>query len=558
MERCGKRQSARLSCFNFTPSPEHINATSMITRRIALCSRNAGYVRPCKSIRYNGKLSQRRLSTTYNAPTAATHAVPSTVSPLASITSELDKLTPRFDVPADSIEIIKSPNEFYETLKLKIANAQRRVYLSTLYVGKTEHELIDTIRTALKANPDLTVSVLTDYLRGTREEPNTSCASLLASLVADFPDRVEVRLYHTPNLTGIRKAILPKRINEGWGLQHMKLYGVDDEIIMSGANLSDDYFANRQDRYHVIKSKEVTEFFFRVYQTVASLSYRVLPSNSEDGGFQVDWPESNVSTAPLADPKAYITAATKALAPFTKAPAPSLVKNENSSSDTHIYPLLQLTPLLKPDTSTELPALTTVLQLLGTPALAGSKWTFTAGYFNMTSQTRKLLLDSKPSSATVIAASPWANGFYGSKGVSGMLPAAYTHLSRRFLNAVSSAGLTDAIALKEWRKGTVNTPGGWTYHAKGIWITLPGQDNPSISLVGSSNYTKRSYSLDLEANTMIVTSNPRLQRRLGEEEKWLQEYATVVTRDDYAKTERRVGLHVRIAMWIVTLVGGAL
>lgn len=41
-------------------------------------------------------------------------------------------------------------------------------------------------------------------------------------------------MYHTPNLTGLRKAILPKRINEGWGLQHMKLYGMDDEIIMSG------------------------------------------------------------------------------------------------------------------------------------------------------------------------------------------------------------------------------------------------------------------------------------------------------------------------------------
>lgn len=27
---------------------------------------------------------------------------------------------------------------------------------------------------------------------------------------------------------------MPKRINEGWGLQHMKLYGFDDEIILSG------------------------------------------------------------------------------------------------------------------------------------------------------------------------------------------------------------------------------------------------------------------------------------------------------------------------------------
>jgi phosphatidylserine/phosphatidylglycerophosphate/cardiolipin synthase-like enzyme len=41
-------------------------------------------------------------------------------------------------------------------------------------------------------------------------------------------------MYHTPNLTGLRKKIIPKRINEGWGLQHMKLYGIDDEIIISG------------------------------------------------------------------------------------------------------------------------------------------------------------------------------------------------------------------------------------------------------------------------------------------------------------------------------------
>jgi len=379
---------------------------------------------------------------------------------------------------------------------------------------------------------------------------------LLASLIDEFgSERVEVRMFHTPNLTGIRKAVLPKRINEGWGLQHIKLYGVDDEIIMSGANLSDDYFTNRQDRYHLIRAKEVTDYFFRVYRTVCDLSYRIVPSNSGLSGFVLDWPVENVQPAPLADPKGYIVSATRALAPLA---TPPTSKASKPGIDTHIYPLLQLTPLLKPDTSTELPALTSILRKLGTPAFEGSKWTFTAGYFNMTPEVRQLLLQSKPKSATVVAASPWANGFYGSKGISGMLPAAYTHLSRRFLDAVSGAGLSNQITLKEWRKGTVNTPGGWTYHAKGIWITLPGQQHPSISLVGSSNYTKRSYSLDLEANTLIVTSNPDLQRRLGDEEKWLQEYATTMTRDDYAKTERRVGLHVRIAMWIVTLVGGAL
>lgn len=335
----------------------------------------------------------------------------------------------------------------------------------------------------------------------------------------------------------------------------MKLYGIDDEIIMSGANLSNDYFTNRQDRYHIFKSKAITDWFGNLYGSVASLSYRVLPSDKEESGFTALWPETNIQPAPLDDPKRFIEAATKTLQQYTELPPMSAA---SQSGDTQVYPLVQLTPLLKPDTSTELPALTGILRKLGTPGFAGSKWTFTAGYFNMTPEVRQLLLQSKPSSATVVAASPWANGFYGSKGVSGMLPAAYTYLARRFLDAVAREGLSKQISVKEWRKGTVNEPGGWTYHAKGIWLTLPGQEHPCISLIGSSNYTKRSYSLDLEANTLIVTKNPDLQRRLGEEEKWLQEYATPMTRDDYAKTERRVGLHVRLAMWIVTLVGGAL
>jgi CDP-diacylglycerol--glycerol-3-phosphate 3-phosphatidyltransferase len=107
--------------------------------------------------------------------------------------------------------------------------------LSTLYIGKSEKELIETLQEALRKNPDVKLSILTDALRGTREAPDPSSASLLAPLVEEFgADRVEIRMYHTPNLTGLRKQYIPKRINEGWGLQHMKLYGVDDEIIMSG------------------------------------------------------------------------------------------------------------------------------------------------------------------------------------------------------------------------------------------------------------------------------------------------------------------------------------
>lgn len=98
-----------------------------------------------------------------------------------------------------------------------------------------DHAQISTLQQALRANPRLRLSILTDALRGTRESPESSCASLLAPLVQEFgAERVEIRMYHTPNLTGLRKKYIPKRINEGWGLQHMKLYGFDDEIIISG------------------------------------------------------------------------------------------------------------------------------------------------------------------------------------------------------------------------------------------------------------------------------------------------------------------------------------
>ncbi|CVL13247.1 probable phosphatidylglycerophosphate synthase PEL1 [Fusarium proliferatum] len=471
---------------------------------------------------------------------------------LAPFVTELDRLAPSFDVRGEQIQIIRTPAEFYETLKDRIRKAQRRIFLSTLYIGKSEKELIETLQEALRKNPDVKLSILTDALRGTREAPNPSSASLLAPLVEEFgADRVEIRMYHTPNLTGLRKQFIPKRINEGWGLQHMKLYGVDDEIIM--ANLSTDYFTNRQDRYHLFASKAVTDHFWKIHSGVTSFSFLVQPS-TEPTGFTLSWPENNSAPSPLEKPQSFIKSTTSTLQTLLHPTA----KPENEISDTRVYMLGQMSQVMKPDTSTELPVITHILKTLALPEYRESSWTFTAGYFNPAPSLTKLLLNTASASNTVITASPEANGFYKSKGVSGLLPDAYTLLARRFVHRVHHQGRDDDITLKEWRYGVVGQPGGWTYHAKGLWVTMPGDKNPAMSIIGSSNYTKRSYSHDLEAGALIVTRDEGLKGRLGEEQLWLQEHATKATRDDFARTERRVGLKVRVAMWIVSLVGGAL
>ena len=484
------------------------------------------------------------------------------VSVLAGLKTELDRIAPRIDVRADQIEVIDGPREFYETLKTKIKGARRRIYLSTLYIGKSEHELISTVRDALHSGPDLKVSILTDALRGTRESPDASCASLLAALVAEFPERVEVRMYHTPNLTGLRKRFIPKRINEGWGLQHIKLYGFDNEVMLSGANLSNDYFTNRQDRYHVFSSKTVTDYFAKIHHAVCSVSFLLEPA-CNPSSYTLVWPFSNPAPSPLINPRAYISITTALLEPLTN---PS-TSPSTSQSSTFLYPLISHPPTL----NTELPALKT---LLSTPL---HHYTFTAGYFNPHPLVTAALLacSSAPASTpgTILTASPLANGFFGSAGVSGLLPAAYTYLSLCFLQASRSANLQ----LREWQRGVVGTEGGWTYHAKGLWVTLADafpkssqtisdrqnedgntSPTPSATLIGSSNYTTRSYGLDLEVGVMVVTTDPALKEKWKREEENLLAPSREVTEKELSGEERRAGWKVRAAMWIVRVVGGSL
>ena len=340
-------------------------------------------------------------------------------------------------------------------------------------------------------------------------------------------------------------------------------------MLCSSANLSSEYFTNRQDRYYLIASKRVTNYFASLHHAICTLSYVVQPDSTVDCSYRLQWPESNQAPAPLDDPSGYIACSSKLIKPLISTTSAERQDDLDSIHDTIVYPLSQLTPLLRPDTSTEYVGIMAILRHLASD-LPGSCWTFTAGYFNIRPEIRSLLLASRCSRGTIITASPWSNGFYGSKGISGLLPSAYTLLSRQFLESVhrspnspstlaaTSSSSSPSIVLKEWRRGTIGQPGGWTYHAKGLWITLPHESYPSITLVGSSNYTQRSHSLDLETNLLVLTRNADLQRRLQREKDLLQEHARLMHLDEFQSSDRRVGFHVRLAMWIVSLVGGAL
>lgn len=461
---------------------------------------------------------------------------------LTTIFQQLDAIAPRFVLKQGDITILSAPDEFYTTLKDKISQANKRIFLSSLYIGKTQKELIACLDSALSKNKDLQVYILTDALRGTREAPENICsASLIVPLVEKFgKHRIDVRMYHTPHLAGFSKSIAPKRFNEAYGLQHMKLYGFDDEIILSGANLSNDYFTDRQDRYYIFTSKLLTNYYYDIHDAIASISYQVLPSTQLKQGFRLSWPTSNKSCEPHMNLQRFISDTSFLLDPLLKQHKLSSFEEftDTNDFDTIVYPVSQFTPLfpLQNDNSTEKPALLRLLSFLDSPSI---RWWFTAGYFNMLPQIQDRLINGK-ALGSVITASPKANSFYKSPGVSYYLPEAYLLFAKRFLEEVYRVGKSKLITVYEWQNGIVNTKGGWSYHAKGLWVTVPDEEEPSITVIGSSNYTKRAYSHDLESNAIIITKDKRLKAQMKQEINNLMKYALKLELSDFqpkAKSE---------------------
>lgn len=399
----------------------------------------------------------------------------------------LELISPKFLVPSSRIKILHEPKDFYTHLCNRIRTAESRVFLASLYLGKAESQFIDVISEALKNNSKLQVYVLVDALRGTREAPETCSANLLSPLAARFPSRVRLAMYKTPKMNWITSKLLPKRINEGVGLQHMKLYGFDNEILLSGANLSQDYFTNRQDRYISIDDQKVSDWFFRTHQEVSNLSYKLVPADNEQK-FTLEPPSRSEVLRSRAHLKDLIT---------PRSHEPSSVSNVNNEVHTEVYPVCQFTPL---GLGNEHEALMRVIQHFNEPNKYS--WLFTAGYFNVEPKIGAQLGGTQ--NGEIILASPEANGFYGSKGISGLIPHYYSILAWKYLHKILPS---NNIKVREWRRGVVNQPGGWSYHAKGLWAfarnTKGAEPIPMITYIGSSNFTRRSYKHDLECGAFL-------------------------------------------------------
>nr|XP_031541666.1 CDP-diacylglycerol--glycerol-3-phosphate 3-phosphatidyltransferase, mitochondrial isoform X4 [Vicugna pacos] len=456
-------------------------------------------------------------------------------------------------------------------MKGQIKAARRRVVMASLYLGTgpLEQELVDCLESTLEKSlqakfpSDLKVSILLDFTRGSRGRKNSR--TMLLPLLQRFPEQVRVSLFHTPNLRGLLRLLIPERFNETIGLQHIKVYLFDNSVILSGANLSDSYFTNRQDRYVFLQDcPEIADFFTELVDAVGDVSLQL------QGDDTVQVVEGMVHPY-RGDRAAYCKAANKRVMDVINSArtrqqmlhaqtfhSDSVLTHEDAAAagdrrpapDTWIYPLIQMKPF-------EIQIDEIVTETLLTEAERGAKVYLTTGYFNLTQAYMDLVLGTR-AEYQILLASPEVNGFFGAKGVAGAIPAAYVHIEQQFFSEVCSLGQQARVQLQEyWRRG-------WTFHAKGtwqlargrptqdspggagLWLYLTGSSLPCLTLIGSPNFGYRSVHRDLEAQIAIVTESRALQQQLHQEQEQLYLRSGVVSSATFEQPSRQVKLWVKM------------
>lgn len=276
-----------------------------------------------------------RWLSSFSQPTASVHAAAAAAgiragSPAAEASVASAEVC--VSVPPRCISIVRGPEALYSAILGCIQSAKHRLLISALYIGTEAKErfMLQKILQHMQQQQSLEVRLLLDFLRSTRpgatgERP----ATLLLPLLQQLPhSRCQVSLFYNPltcsDRNGGSKArrllhklllkVLSHRHKEALGTQHMKFVVSDDLLLLTGANLSGDYFTNRTDRCCCIRSKPLADAVERILAAAEDHSFRLLPQQQKQrhpaqqqqqhvdiGGVSCLWPRENPCKAPNVD-----------------------------------------------------------------------------------------------------------------------------------------------------------------------------------------------------------------------------------------------------------------
>eukprot|EP00301_Raphidiophrys_heterophryoidea_P000862 c10432_g1_i1.p1 GENE.c10432_g1_i1~~c10432_g1_i1.p1 ORF type:complete len:487 (+),score=86.98 c10432_g1_i1:29-1489(+) len=454
-------------------------------------------------------------------------------SEVHELCGHLASLAPGFAVDSDNIDFLQNGSEYYDALLGNIRTATQRIVLTSLYLGSSERErtLVSEIENAMVRSPGLRVTVLLDCMRGCRPSSPSgdSSVDLLRQLVESphAAQRVDICLFQSHLLTPTLMKFLPTRFLEVPGVMHMKIAIFDNTVILSGANLSKDYFEDRQDRYtHFRNTSSLCNYFNDIVSTFCKYSFKLVPKATlAQQQKQSKQPPPRLaaygmlqapSPSPLTNPSQFKDSLFREL---TVLSSPKRWSDTPTQTHTWVFPSIQAGSLnINQDEALTCTTLRWAGRHNGAVDLA-------TAYFNISSAYMPLVLGSH-AVFRLLTSSPRANGFYGARGIAAAVTPLYTRLQAQFVRRVETSKQShERVRLFEWERGSS------VFHAKGIWLSSPQMESSSAfaTVVGSSNYGGRSINKDIEAQVTIITTHTGLKSKMTQEKQRLFSNATELT-----------------------------
>jgi phosphatidylserine/phosphatidylglycerophosphate/cardiolipin synthase-like enzyme len=276
-------------------------------------------------------------------------------------------------------------------------------------------------------------------------------------------------------LCGIAGA-LPSPLDELWAVCHFKVIVVDDTAILTGANLSDEYFHCRQARVCVVEDRAFADLLAGIVDVVADHSVRVSPHDRR--------------RSPLLPPAAV---GARVVAFVDAAPTSTLPPSANTVS---ITPLFQHPHC---GVAQERAVLRTLLSSTrGTLHIHTPYTNFPTDYVD--ALRARLSTSTRPTHLTV--ASPLSHSFTTGRGLKALVPGFYAEREQTVLRRLGVCAA--ALRIRHYLRS------GWVFHSKGMWLD-DDDAQTTTTLIGSSSFGLRSVLRDFDLSFLLVSADAALR-----------------------------------------------
>ncbi|MGP1953286.1 MAG: CDP-diacylglycerol--serine O-phosphatidyltransferase [Arsenophonus sp. ET-KM2-MAG3] len=377
----------------------------------------------------------------------------------------LDQLA-KLSQSATGIVTLYQIESFRKALLEKIANTQRYIYITALYLehDDTGRNILNALYQAKTERPELDIKIMLDWHRAQRGRIGTNVTTTNADWY------YQMAIAH-PGLD-IEIFGIPINTREALGVLHLKGFIFDDTVIYSGASINDVYFKQHQryryDRYHILNNTQLAATMKRFIDKILLSSPAIHRLN------QADRP-SNTEIKNL-------------IKQFRHSLKSCRYEFQNNATPEE----LTVTPLIGLGKKNKLNKV--IIHLMNSTE---KKMTVCTPYFNLpTILTRiinNLLRNGKQ--IEIIIGDKTANDFYLPPEepfqIISALPYLYEINLRRFIYRSQYFVDNQQLTIRLWKDGENS------YHLKGIWIDNIWQ------LITGNNLNPRAWGLDLE-NAILI------------------------------------------------------